>query len=115
MMITINDIVGICGLEVHRPSLGVWEVWMTAEVKVGSKTEIFQFTVTNHELFLAEESRDKARHKRDLILFAMQSGGPIWVQLDPNNTNRIGKLYARRDFGWTMGPKRFKVKARRKR
>jgi hypothetical protein len=87
---------------------------MVAEVKVGIKTEIFQFTVNHHELFLSAESRDKARHKRDQILLAMQSGEPIWVQLDPNNTDRTGKLYARRDFGWTIGPKRFRVKARRK-
>jgi hypothetical protein len=114
-MIAINDIIGICGLDVHRPSPGVWEVWMVAEVKVGAKTEIFEFTVNNHELFLSEESRDKGRRKRDLILFAMQCGDPIWVQLDPKNTSRTGKLYARRDFGWTMGPKRFKVQAKRKR
>lgn len=113
-MLTINNIVGVCGLEVHQPHLGVWEVWMVAEVKVGTKSEIFQFTVNNDALFLSEEIRDKARHKRDLILLAMQSGDPIWVQLDPHNKSRIGKLWARRDFGWTMGPKRFKVQARRK-
>ena len=56
-------------------------------------------------------NRDAARHMRDQILIAMNSGRPVYILTQFG----IEAIYATRDFGWQAKvPTKYKVRARRK-